>query len=185
MPREEAAALLRGAAAEGALVRIVRHRLEPARRSSVGYVAALGEELVVLNKVSDRIDLDGFELLRLRDVTSVDTDFRKREFYRKALEMKGIERQPLRPISLDSLQDALRTIDAAYPAMVLDRERVAPDEVAVGRVAALLRTGVKLRWLSPTATWERDDTLYRYSAITRVEFDGEYENTLALVAGPP
>jgi len=186
MSRDEVRSLLRDAAAAGdALVRIGRHRLEPASTFSVGYVAALGETLVVLNKVSDRIDLDGFELLRLDDVTSVAADFPARAFYQEALALKGIERQPLKTISLDSLPDAIRTIDAQYPAIVLDRERAAPDEVAVGRVAELLRTGIKLRWLSPTASWEPDRTLYRYADITRVEFDGEYENTLALVAGSP
>lgn len=184
MPRDEVRSLLHAAAAAGdALVRIGRHRLEPASMFSVGYVAALGDALVVLNQVSDRIDLDGFELLRLDDVTSVTADFPARAFYQEALVLKGIERQPLKAISLDSLADAIRTIDAQYPAIVLDRERDAPGEVAVGRVAEQLRTGVKLRWLSPTAAWEPDRTLYRYAAITRVEFDGEYENTLALVAG--
>jgi hypothetical protein len=185
MSRDEIGSWLHGAAGDGdVLVRIGRHRLEPVATYSAGYVAAVSDTLVVLNKVSDRIDLDGFELLRVGDITSVELDFSAREFYQKAFEVKGVARQPVRMISLDSLPDAIRTIDEQYPAIVLHRERVAPDEVAIGRVAALLRTGVKLRWLSPVAVWERDRTLYSYSSITRVEFDGEYENTLALVAGP-
>lgn len=32
---------------------------------------------------------------------------------------------------------------------------------------------------------EEDSTLYRYAEITRLEFGGEYEQTLALVAGFP
>jgi hypothetical protein len=39
-----------------------------------------------------------------------------------------------------------------------------------------------LRSLSPDAEWENDDRPFRYQDITMIEFGGEYERTLLMVA---
>jgi hypothetical protein len=40
-----------------------------------------------------------------------------------------------------------------------------------------------MRWITPGAEWEADDRVFRLSDITRVQFGGAYERTLADVAG--
>lgn len=179
--------LLRTAKADGSLVLIGRRHLEPESAYRAAYVIDVSETLVLLSTVSDRIDLDGYEVLRLADITSCRSDFRRRAFYEKALAVKRCEPEAPYPIDLRDIATAMRSIDAQYPLLVIARERVAPDEVAIGRLKAALATGVRLRWITPDAAWDEDRTLYRYSSITRLAFDGEYENTLALVAGirPP
>jgi hypothetical protein len=69
------------------LVQIARSRIED--HASVGYVIDVSDKLVLLHQVSDRIDLDGFEILRIRDITTVETDFHRREFLERALDLKS------------------------------------------------------------------------------------------------
>lgn len=168
------------------LVRIGRHRLEDAAVFSIGYVVDVSGIAVLLNKVSDRIDLDGFEVLRLADVTSCARRFPESGFYRRALELKGIQPQlPVAPIDLSTVRTAIRSINEHYPLVVIHREAIEPDECAIGRLALEGEASFTLRWMTPVAKWVADRRRYRYRDITRVEFGSEYENTLALVAGLP
>jgi hypothetical protein len=170
---------------DGALVRLTRGGVPAEDADTVGYVVALGPELVALHVLSDRIGLDGYEVLRLRDLLAVVDGFPSHSFYTRALEMKG--EGPAVPAWLDlsSLPAAIGSVRRNQPLIVLHRERMAPGEIAVGCVRQALPSGIRLHWMTPRAEWEEDRTLYRYGSITRVQFGGEYENTLAMVAGPP
>src|SRR5215216_4981155 len=86
---ESIRAVLGAAAERRELVRIRRARLDPEGVDDVGYVVGLGEGLVMLHQRSSRIDLDGWRVLRLKDVTGAEDDFTKKAFYQRALEMKG------------------------------------------------------------------------------------------------
>lgn len=178
----ELAAFLQRAQNARTLVQVTRHRLERAPARSVGYVVGLGSELVMLHRLSDRIDLDGFEILRLRDVTAFREDFAERAFYTYALEMKREEARAPTGVDLTDIASAVRSVDESQSLVVIHREVLAPDEAAVGKVRATLSSGVRLHWMTPTAEWAEDETLYRYASITRIEFGGEYEETLAAVA---
>jgi hypothetical protein len=178
----DAAPILRAAEASGEMVRIGRHRLEPRTAYSEGFVVGVSGELVMLHALSDRLDLDGYEIVRLRDITECTADFERRGVYEAALRLKGCHPRPVAGIRLDGIEAAIESVDSLFPVIVLHRERVAPHEVAIGRVAATQRSGVRLRWLSPSAEWCDDATLYRYASITRIGFAGEYETTLARLA---
>jgi hypothetical protein len=169
----------------GTLVRLIRGRVPEEDAEVDGYVVALGPELVALHVLSDRIDLDGYEVLRQGDLLAAVDGFPSDTFYKRALVMKG--ETPVVPAWLDlsSLAAAIESIRRNQPLVVLHRERMAPGEVAVGCVRQALPSGIRLHWITPRAEWEDDPTLYRYDSITRVQFGGEYERTLALIAGPP
>jgi hypothetical protein len=174
-------ATLRAAAESAELVRFARHRLEREGAYSRGFVMGVSERLVLLNKVSDSIRLDGFEVTRIADITSATADFEVKPFYLRALEMKGLSpRHP--PIDLTTMETAIRSIDAHAPPLVIHREAADPDVAFIGRVTQWLKSGFRMRLITPSAEWVDDDTLYRYAAITRVDFGSEYETTLARVA---
>lgn len=162
------------------LVDIGRSGLD--NRGSQGFVIAVSAELLLLHSFSDRLDLDGYTAFRIRDITEFRRDFRRKDFYLKALELKGIRPVPPVGIDIESVQGLLRSIERTYPLVVIHRERVVPGECEVGRIKLTSESTYALRWISPTATWEDDDLTYQYADITRVDFDGEYENTLAMVA---
>jgi hypothetical protein len=148
-----------------------------------GFVVGVSQELLLLHMLSDRLDLDGYSAFRIRDVTVLNGRFEKKSFYIKALDLKGI--RPNRPegIDLSDMPSLMRSVEGRYPLIVIHRERVAPDECEVGRIKLTSADTYALRFISPTAIWEDDYRTFRYADVTRAEFDGEYERTLALVAG--
>lgn len=167
----------------GLLVRIARHRLEPGRLFSTGFVLARSETLVLLQILTDRIDLDGYEVLRTADITAATDRFPRQEFYARGLALKGIgpDREP--PVEITDMPRAVASIGGRFPLVSISRERAHPDEIAVGRVCGVGKTGFALQWITPSAVLEERTSFQRFAGITRLQFGGEYERTLALVAG--
>lgn len=169
-------------AADAALVQIVRSRFKRHERIR-GIVVGVSERLLVINKLSDTITLDGFEVLRIRDLGSVTADFPKKDFYARALRLKEIRPQPLPPIDITDIPAAVGSISKSFPLLVLSRERVDPEVVWIGRVTDMRKTGFHAQLIDPCAELEDVQEFYRFDSITRIEFGGGYETTLALVAG--
>ena len=163
-----------------ALVEIRRDELDP--RPVRGFAVGASPALILLHLLSDRLDLDGYAAFPIRDVTNLESMFFNREFYLKALELKGCH--PVVPVGVDlsNLPTLLRSIEQRYPLVVIHRERVVPEECEIGRIKVTSESSYALRWITPAAVWADNDKTYRYADITRVGFDGGYEKTLALVA---
>jgi hypothetical protein len=147
-----------------------------------GFVVGRTDELLAIHQVSDRYSLDGYRIFRCSDLTEVDEKFHRRSLIEAALSIK--HQSPREPSDLDlsGMRRAMETAQALYPVLIIDRERIYPDEVEVGTVRMTSEETYVLRWLSPEAIWEDDDRPFRYRDVTMLEFAGEYEQTLALVA---
>ena len=171
------------AASNRDLAEVVRDQFDADGVRSCGCVLAASEDLLLLHRLSDRIDFDGYEVLKVKDVTHFNTDFDRKQFYEKALHAKSIVPSDAPDVSLSSMRHLLESVDAKFPLIVIEREVRTPDECEIGRIRLLTDMRYALKWLSPDARWEDDGQTYAIEDITRVTFDGEYENTLALVAG--
>lgn len=149
----------------------------------MGYVLGATEELVLLHRLDDGISLDGYEVVRARDVTACTGDFPHAPFYARALELKGDQPRPAAGLDLSSMEALQRTASERFPLLVLHRERTTPGECSIGRVRTFGARTLRLRWLSPDAEWTEPDEVYSYASITRVELGTRYDTALALVAG--
>ncbi|WP_340115238.1 hypothetical protein [Pelagibius sp. 7325] len=139
----------------------------------------------MLQRLSDRIDLDGYEVLRVEDVTSIDVEFDRAAFYKKALQAKAIKPSFPSEVVLTDMRNLLSSVNDKFSLVVIEREERVPDECEIGRIKLLTDEKYALKWLSPEARWEDDLRTYETKDVTRVTFGGEYENTLALVADLP
>ena len=147
-----------------------------------GLVVGDSELYVVVQNVSDRYDLDGYRVFRKKDITAMDESFEKRELIQAALEIKGLAPLPPGPLELSSMRALMESAQQKFGALVINREKLHPGEVEVGTVRMTSEKAYVLRWLTPDAEWENDDRPFRYQDITMLEFGGEYEQTLLLVA---
>jgi hypothetical protein len=147
-----------------------------------GVVVQESELFVAVQNISDRYDLDGYRVFRKKDITTMEKSFEKREFIEAALRIKGLK--PLHPkqIELSSMRALMDSAQQQFGVLVISREKLYPGEVEVGTVRIASEKTYVLRWLSPDAEWENDDRPYRLQDVTMVEFGGEYENTLLMVA---
>ena len=165
------------------LVQIVRDRFDPDGVASCGCLLAASDRLLLLHRLTDRIDSDGYEVLRIDDISDFCVAFDRKTFYQAALKAKGIAPSAPPAVDLSDMRNLLASVDEEFPLLVIDREERVQDECEIGRIKLLTDTKYALRWLSPEAEWEDDHRTYEIRDVTRVTFDGEYENTLALVAG--
>ena len=148
-----------------------------------GYVVAESDDFLAIHCVSDRYDLDGYRVFRLADIEDIDDDFDRRELIGRAMSLKGLAPQPVPWLDLTSIPEMLLSIQANEPVVVIEREIASPDECEIGRVQPESNETYTLLWMTTTAEWETDDRSYRYDEITQVSFGGEYEQTLAQLAG--
>lgn len=149
-----------------------------------GYVLDIGPRFFLLALVSDRIWFDGFECLRVADVSDVRSDPHA-AFAEAALKRRG-ERMPAKPrVKLTKVEELLWSANRTFPLVTIHREKVDPDVCHIGRVVAIGHGKVSLLEINPDATWDAQPTDYRLSEITRVNFGGDYEGALHLVGGEP
>ena len=179
---EKAAARLARAQAEGLLVRV--RRSLPDADVLDGFVVAVRTEWLALARLSDRIELDGWTLLRSADVRAVKLEPDPDCFEIRALRARG-QWPPADPgVPLDDTAGAVLAAGASQRLVALHRELDRPDVAWIGAVLgveastlSLLEVGVRADWASQPRRFDLDD-------VTRVDFGGGYEEALALVAGP-
>lgn len=147
-----------------------------------GYVVDSNDQYVLLHIVDDRVELDGYVLLRIEDITEVQCEFDNYRFIEKALAIR--KQEPERPVLIDltSLVTALSSIDDIFPLLVVHREVVTDDRCWVGSIESLNDKTFTMREMNPDAKWSGSKRI-RFDEVTRVEFNGGYETALAQVAG--
>jgi hypothetical protein len=145
-----------------------------------GYVLDVGPRFFLLAVVTDRLWFDGFQCLRVADVKGVGRD-PYADFSEAALKKRS-ERKPTKPrISVDGIEELLRSAGRAFPLVAIHREKVDPDVCQIGRVIGVEAEHVGLLEIAPDATWDKSPTEYRLREITRVDFGGDYEDALYIV----
>lgn len=164
-----------------ALIRL--HREDLGVPLSDGYVLGMSTELVLLQPIRDRIDLDGYDVLRIADITKLSATPRpKATFYKEALAIKRQVPKLPKKILLNNMRSLLQSVNDNYPLIVIHRELMAPDSCEIGQISKIGSMRYRLHWINPMAVFEPDRRSYNLVDVTRVQFDGAYENTLATVA---
>jgi hypothetical protein len=164
--------------------RLVRLSRRFERSPVSGHVLDVGPKFFLLVLVSDRLWFDGFECFRVADVNNL-TPHPYAAFARAALKKRG-ERMPRKPrVSVQRMAELLVSAGRAFPLVAIHREEVDPNVCWIGRVLDVKRDQVSLIEIDPAAKWSRQPSSYRLSEITRVNFGGDYENALQLVASDP
>ena len=161
------------------LVELVRRMDEP---SWQGFLVTQSSELLVLHRVSDRYDLDGYCVFRAEDVVSVETEFPRCELIEHALRLKLEEARPPAGIDASSMRKLMESAQRLFGVLLIEREFVQPGEAEVGTIRMTSTDTYVLRWLDPDAHWRNNNRSFRYRDVTRLEFGGEYEQTLLAVA---
>jgi hypothetical protein len=166
-----------------AFVRITRRASDPRDNRIDGYIVGCSDNLVVVHRRSDRMDLDGYLIVRLRDVRTIQREFPRHAFFERAFQLKTVA--PVDPglRDISDIPTALRSVAERFPLVVLSCDRKYPNEVQIGQPTEYLKTRFRIRCIDPGADWYADEDVFTYSDIVSMEFGGEYEATLALVAG--
>ena len=147
-----------------------------------GFVVAESPALVVIHRVSDRFDLDGYCAFPREAIKATTSFFAELDLLDRALRLKN--QLPVVPDGLDasSMRNLMHSAQGTFGVLVVEREAVNPGEVEVGTIRLNSDETYILRWLDTKARWQNDDRPFRYRDVTRLEFGSEYEQTLLAVA---
>ncbi len=181
MPTTEIAKKIATAKRYTHLIECCRGKLDEDCIPDIGYVVDASEEFLLLQLVDDRISLNGYSLLRICDITQLDTEVDHARFIEKALEIrKKTVKQPML-VDLTDINTVIKSIDQNFPLLTLHRESINPDECWIGSLDSLGEKTVTINEMSPDAKWSGSKRI-NIDEITRIDFDGGYETALALVA---
>lgn len=164
------------------IVRYVRSRLDEEGIASHGYVVGHSHSWLLTHYVGDALGLDGYDAVRMADLTEVTFDGPETRFLERCVTLK--QQVALAPAGIDlaSTKALLESVARAFPLLMIHREHLLPDRCEVGQLKLVGRDAYTLRWLTPQATWSDDDGIYRFEDVTRLTFASEYDLTLAALA---
>jgi len=169
--------VLRRALANG-IWRISRSRIEADVYDA--YVHQIGGGWLCIQPVRDRVDFDGYELLRVEDVTDIRPCPRG-DFFAKVLTQRGLAASSAN-LTMDSLETALASIAGPGALAAFHREVVDPDTCEVGRVVSISRASLRLRCVDLDGREHAEEVRIALRDLTRVGFGGGYEAALAMAA---
>ena len=147
-----------------------------------GYIVLQSDRLIVLQRVSDQYGLDGYCAFDREDISQITQEFDRADLISRAIRLKAQSPAVPKGIDASSMRDLTESIGREYGVLIINRERVAPNEAEVGTIRMSSSQTYVLRWLNTEASWSPDERTFRYKDITYVEFGGEYETTLLQVA---
>lgn len=163
-------------------IRLNRSKLEPGVWIN-GYVVDHSDKFLLVEEIDNRIRLDGYNILRKNDVSTLKIPNPRNEFYKSALRLKGERRRKPPRISLENTACVLESIGDSWPLIAIHREVIRPGKCFVGRVVELGQRSFVFETIDLHAKFDGELETLKYSDITRIDFGGGYETALALVAG--
>ncbi|MEV0094066.1 hypothetical protein [Streptomyces sp. NPDC050738] len=178
MPKKITSRLAR-AAAKQRFVRV--HRSIEGADTLDGFVLATSPAWTLLSTASD-LRNDGFSAIRTTDITRVGR--RDNDLTVRVLRQRGHWPPAHPPLDLTDLPGLLRDAAAHHPLLCLHLERQNPDACWVGTPVEFRPKSFRVREIDPRAHWIEMPVKYRYKDISRIDFGGHYEKTLAEFAQP-
>lgn len=174
---------LESALRSGSVLRFSRCAFDGESVFSSGYVVELSDSWMVTHYIGDQLHLDGYDAVRVRDLSEVSMGSSGECFLEKCMALKG--QKPKRPIGIDpaTTRSLLESISRNYPVVMIHREEVSPNECELGQLKLVGEDSYALRWMTPLGEWADDEDVYRFDDVTRVTFASEYDTTLAAIAG--
>ncbi|MFC6153633.1 hypothetical protein [Nocardioides yefusunii] len=180
-PGDEIRRRLGQALSEQFPVRVSSHHCDD---ESHGFVVALGKRWAAIALLDEGRRHDGWDLVRLRDVSRVRRS-RREKVAERILRARGTW-PLLAPVGLDldRASRLLGTLAARGDLVSIHCERERPDALWVGVPLAAEGRDVVVHELNTVGEWDNDPSYFTARDITRITVGDAYMEGLALVAPP-
>lgn len=165
----------------GLAVEIDRSELD--EDSLLGFLVDVNERLAVMQVLSEDIRLNGYAVIRTDDIERFrEADAELHQFYVRALELRGQRPSLPSDVRFDDIEQLLSSVHAGFDLVTVHTEEVDPDACYIGQVVKIQDGEVALIEISISAEWFDEPEVYKLADITRIDFGGQYEEALWLVA---
>ena len=165
---------LQGAIDRGENVQVLRRA--GAHPTWNGFPLALGDELVLMRSLHE-FAVNGFAVMRLRDITAVLATDAER-FFERVLRAEGAldQTSPPRPVPLRSWRAALEAVRAHYRHAIIECERPEGSDFFLGELAGVEGDEATIHYIQVNGTREGALTRVPLDDITLLRFDERYVN---------
>ena len=149
-----------------------------------GYIVAVGREWLVVSVNDDSASMDGFSVVRTKDVVRVEPRGPADEFVRRSLTLRQEwpPAKPSWPIQVDSTAEMLRGIVSHAKVVSIFIEHEDPDVMFVGVPFWYRDDALGLTEINASGQWEEGESEWEFDRISRLEFDNLYLNRVLEVA---
>ena len=163
-------------------VKIVRSRIS--EKALYAIPLGLSEDLVLLQGLDD-FDLDGYLIIRLKDITSVEIS-KSQVFRLHILKEEGVLDQIKKPAlsSLDHWKDVLEELSAIGNNIIVQCESLESTEFYIGAIIAIDKKSLYLLYFDAFGEWDEEPTEISLRDITSVQIDSRYCTIISKYLSP-
>lgn len=166
---------------------LIRVTMNGSDTAVLGFLLGLSDKLALFHTFND-FDPDGFVIIRTQDIESVQrTEFETH--WQTLLERENALGALSNPpqINLKSIPDALKSVAALYPHMMVESEEFEGEEEEdadetwltfhLGVLVGTHDGFAEIHGYDSLGVWGQKPTVVWYTQITAIKFDSRYANT--------
>lgn len=137
---------------------------------------AIGQNLVLLQNLFD-FDLDGYEIIRIKDITSAIIT-KGQQFSQFILKEEGILDQVRKPsiLSVDNWKDVITELSNLDKNIIVECETKETSEFYIGKITGSDKKSLFLLYFNGAGEWDDEPTEILLKDITSIKFDSRYIN---------
>lgn len=165
---------LTACARTGECVEVYRDRLAGGE-ALVGRIVRFSSTILLIERIDDSYEFDGFSAVLCRDVTRVVSGHRELRFASRVMERQTVEFPGIAVLAIES---AISIFEKLFGHVAVYVEAVAPDTAFIGNVAELDDDHLSLKTFGTHRNLDRANLLVRLEDITRADAGGQYERRL-------
>ncbi len=148
-----------------------------------GYLLDYSDDWSLVNVSHDDFFLNGYSIIKNEHIKR----YRLLDDYNNFLDrtLKKIGEVPKKPpgIELNSIDDILKTVNKEYPIFTIHREILNKEICHIGSLQRITLKTFTLSLIGPGAKYDGESRIKK-NDITRIDFSGNYEKCLWLMASP-
>jgi len=152
------------------------------------YVVEVGADWVVLASRSQVVYLDGWEVVRVKDVTAVTVETGDlRSYIQRALVNLGapvVHPEGFRVSDDRTAKETLLEMLASRYLVGFHLEEEDPQMRFIGEFTGYNKKWFGFRQVGSSGKWDVGDSLFRKSKVTRVTIGGRYQDALEMFGDP-
>lgn len=145
---------------------------------------AVGQNLVLLQELYD-FDLDGYTIIRIKDITSIVMT-KSQQFSQHILKEEGILDQ-IRKSSINSLDNwinVLNELSIQNKNIIVECEDMESSKFFIGKIIAIDKKYFYLLYFNGAGEWDKEPTEILLKDITSLSFDSKYINVISKYLRP-
>jgi hypothetical protein len=139
----------------------------------------MSQDLLLVQYIYD-FELDGYKLVRIKDMTSIISGKSER-FSEFILKEEGILNQikiPSFPI-LDKWVNVFRNLKSLEQNIIVECESTESNIFYIGKIVQVMKSSLLLLYFNELGEWDKEPTKIIFKDITSVSFDTRYINIIS------